>query len=109
MKIDFCPLCGSEEMNAVTSKQTLKVKGVDVTADYTVFMCNSCKEKFTNDVLDEINVSTFKEQHKLQNMKHETSPVKCDLCSYQWVAVRPFGLTKLECPNCTNLVHFENL
>ena len=39
----------------------------------------------------------------------ETSLVKCDLCSHEWVAVRPEGLTEIECPNCENIVHFENI
>jgi len=39
---------------------------------------------------------------------HEASKVKCDLCNYEWIAVRPKGLTKLECKNCGNMVHFEN-
>lgn len=39
----------------------------------------------------------------------ETSLVKCDLCSHEWVAVRPEGLDKLECPNCGNFVYFENI
>lgn len=41
--------------------------------------------------------------------KHEYSNVKCDLCSHEWVAVRPLGLEKLECPNCANIVYFENI
>ena len=40
---------------------------------------------------------------------HEASKVKCDLCEYEWIAVRPEGLTKLECPNCHNMVNFENI
>jgi len=40
---------------------------------------------------------------------HEVSKVKCDLCSYTWVAVRPEGLTKIECPHCGNMVNFENI
>lgn len=40
---------------------------------------------------------------------HEVSTVECDLCSHQWVAVRPLGLEKLECPNCGNMVYFENI
>lgn len=40
---------------------------------------------------------------------HEVSLAKCDLCGYKWVAVRPEGLTKLECPNCGNMVNFENI
>jgi len=40
---------------------------------------------------------------------HEVSTVKCDLCTKEWVAVRPEGLTQLECPNCGNMVHFENV
>lgn len=39
----------------------------------------------------------------------EASLVRCDLCSHEWVAVRPLGLEKLECPNCENMVYFENV
>jgi hypothetical protein len=39
---------------------------------------------------------------------HEVSKVKCDVCNYSWVAVRPLGLTKLECPQCGGLCSFEN-
>lgn len=39
---------------------------------------------------------------------HEVSKVKCDVCNYGWVAVRPLGLTKLECPQCGGLCSFEN-
>lgn len=34
-------------------------------------------------------------------------PVQCDICTYQWVAVYPAQLDKLECPNCSNMVSFE--
>ena len=47
--------------------------------------------------------------HSEEKTQWETSLVKCDLCNYQWVAVRPEGLVKLECPNCNNMVHFENM
>lgn len=40
---------------------------------------------------------------------HEVSTVKCDLCAKEWVAVRPEDVEKLECPNCGNMVHFENI
>ena len=40
---------------------------------------------------------------------HEVSKVKCDLCGYTWIAVRPEGLIKIECPNCENMVYFENI
>jgi len=40
--------------------------------------------------------------------KFEVSSVQCDLCNYRWVAVRNFGLDKLECPNCRNIANFEN-
>lgn len=40
--------------------------------------------------------------------KTEVSLVKCDTCQYQWVAVRPEGLLKLECPKCGNNCGFEN-
>lgn len=41
--------------------------------------------------------------------KLEVSQVKCDLCSKEWTAVRPLGTEKLECPNCENIVYFENI
>ena len=41
--------------------------------------------------------------------KWEASSVKCDLCSHEWVAVRPEDLIKLECPNCGNMVTFGNI
>lgn len=31
---------------------------------------------------------------------HEVSTIICDVCSHQWVAVRPKGTPQLECPNC---------
>lgn len=40
---------------------------------------------------------------------HEASKVRCDLCTHEWIAVRPEGLTELECPNCKNLGTFENI
>lgn len=40
---------------------------------------------------------------------HEVSTVKCDLCDNQWVAVRPVGVDKLQCPFCMNMVYFENV
>lgn len=40
---------------------------------------------------------------------HEVSKVKCGLCNHEWIAVRPEGIEKLECPNCHNISHFENL
>lgn len=46
---------------------------------------------------------------RIKDQPHEVSNVKCDICGYQWVAVRPEGLTKLECPNCGNMVQFENI
>lgn len=42
-------------------------------------------------------------------MSFETSLVKCDLCAYEWVAVRPKYTEKLECPNCSNITNFENI
>ena len=45
----------------------------------------------------------------IEHDPHEVSSVKCDLCGKEWVAVRPLGLIKLECPNCKNMVQFENV
>lgn len=40
---------------------------------------------------------------------HEVSRVKCDLCGFEWIAVRPAGLDKLECKQCGNIASFENI
>lgn len=48
-------------------------------------------------------------EEQLKKTQHEVSTVKCDLCSKEWVAVRPPGLDTLECPNCKNMVRFENV
>ena len=42
-------------------------------------------------------------------MSFEVSKVKCDLCGHEWVAVRPEGVLRLECPNCGNIANFENI
>lgn len=39
----------------------------------------------------------------------EVSLVKCDVCTYEWTAIRPDGVEKLECPNCHNITNFENI
>ena len=39
----------------------------------------------------------------------ESSLVECSICTHRWVAVRPKNITKLECPNCSNTVVFENI
>lgn len=35
--------------------------------------------------------------------------VKCDLCNYEWIAVYHRDCDKLECTNCTNMSHFEEV
>jgi len=42
-------------------------------------------------------------------MRWEVSKVECSLCTYQWYAVRPEGVEKIECPNCENICNFENI
>lgn len=32
--------------------------------------------------------------------------VTCDLCTHEWIAVRPAETSILECPNCNNLGTF---
>jgi len=49
------------------------------------------------------------EKEQMVEAHYEVSKVKCDLCGKEWVAVRTEGLTKLECPNCGNMVNFENV
>ena len=38
---------------------------------------------------------------------YEASIVMCDLCTHKWVAVRPVGTSKLECPNCHRVGGFD--
>jgi formate dehydrogenase maturation protein FdhE len=52
----------------------------------------------------------------LKKMKQENDEdgwiaeyVQCDLCSHKWTAVYLAKLIRLECPNCTNMVIFDNL
>lgn len=46
----------------------------------------------------------LKEQHEYLFLgPHEVSQVECDLCSKEWTAVRPKGVTHLECPECKNM------
>jgi hypothetical protein len=35
--------------------------------------------------------------------------VKCDLCNFEWAAVYHKDSEKLECANCTNMSHFEEV
>jgi hypothetical protein len=49
------------------------------------------------------------EKEQMVEAHYEVSKVKCDLCGKEWVAVRTEELTKLECPNCGNMVNFENV
>ena len=44
-----------------------------------------------------------------QMSEHEASLVKCDCCGHEWVAVRPKGLVKLECPECMTLRFFDDV
>ena len=35
--------------------------------------------------------------------------VKCDLCVFEWIAVRHKNSERLECKNCGNMAHFEEV
>lgn len=35
--------------------------------------------------------------------------VACDLCGEEWIAVYPAQIERLECPNCGNMVHYEEI
>lgn len=39
----------------------------------------------------------------------EESVVVCDLCGYEWEAILLDGETKVECPNCEQLVYFDKI
>jgi hypothetical protein len=41
--------------------------------------------------------------------RFESEIVKCDLCSFVWVAVMPVNTEKLECPKCENICYYEKL
>lgn len=69
------------------------------TGDLNDFFCN-CQQPAKQTIVS---------QQTIPKDPHECSVVQCDLCNHKWVAVRPIGLTKLECPNCNNLTHFENI
>lgn len=58
---------------------------------------------------DELIAKIMKEIKEDYPEYFEGSSVQCDLCNHQWVAVRPAGLQKLECPKCHNLTQFENI
>jgi len=72
-------------------------------------MNNNVYKGLTVEELEKILVDLFYGKHKDKQLMYEASLVKCDLCTHQWVAVRPAGLTILECPNCDNMVTFENI
>lgn len=56
-----------------------------------------------------VSVEKLLSASSVEDKPHETSLVMCDLCNHEWVAVRPDGLTELECPNCNNMVQFSNI
>lgn len=35
--------------------------------------------------------------------------VRCDLCNYEWIAVYHVNCKHLECPNCGNMVYYEEI
>lgn len=67
--INPCPFCDLQTAKLETVKRTLKIKGVDVTSDYKVFICSKCKQEYTTDEIDEINVKNFKYQFSKITMK----------------------------------------
>jgi len=41
--------------------------------------------------------------------KWEVSFVRCDICRHRWIACRPAGLDRLECPHCSAIATFEDI
>lgn len=41
--------------------------------------------------------------------KYAAGQVKCDICGYEWTAVRPLATGTLECPHCGNNGNFTIL
>jgi ssDNA-binding Zn-finger/Zn-ribbon topoisomerase 1 len=62
-----------------------------------------------DEIRDVVQQALAMEKEQMVEAHYEVSKVKCDLCGKEWVAVRTEGLTKLECPNCGNMVNFENV
>lgn len=56
-----------------------------------------------------LDINVIEHVKEIVEDPHEWSKVSCDLCGNSWVAVRPVGVEKLECPNCHNLSQFENI
>lgn len=72
---------------------------------------NSFGQKVSNNYINS-EWEKFKLKYNLDDEKkdpHEVSWVRCDICNYEWIAVRPEGVLQLECPNCTNIGNFENI
>jgi len=101
-----------ELLNIIYSAMAGKLSKEDVKKSVDKFTEGLVKtiallEKGVEDVTRLIDNIILEEEAKAQ--KYETSSVKCDLCSNEWIVVRPEGLRQLECPKCENMVHFENI
>jgi len=74
-------------------------------------LCNWVKTKkgITKiDLFDLIGYLPEYEEWLVANKKEWLSnSIKCDLCGNSWVAVYHISSTRLECPNCRNMVMFE--
>ncbi len=57
-------------------------------------------------MLATVTTSTMTEDSK---KVWRSAKVKCDLCNYEWIAVYHRDSEKLECTNCTNMSHFEEV
>lgn len=58
-----CPFCNAHMLEYTTVKCTLKVKGEDVTTDYSLCRCKNCEVEFTTDEIDQINIDNFKQTY----------------------------------------------
>lgn len=58
--INTCLFCDLQTVKLQTVERTLKVKGLDITSDYKVYQCDNCKEEYTTDEIDQINIDNFK-------------------------------------------------
>lgn len=47
------------------------------------------------------------EANRPSDEKWAVGNVRCDLCGFGWVAVRPENTDKLECSNCNNICTFQ--
>ena len=60
--IDNCPICG-ESMILLSEVRTFNYKASIITIDYKSMKCLICNESFTNNNIEDDNISNIKSKH----------------------------------------------